>query len=187
MIKFRASYTIISCWAKGDWERAIKMYFKLETFESEAMRQGKAYHKQWEEEVKKTGCLPKIFGGKKLNNPKTEEKMVVSVNDWLDVVGVLDLLDSPELHDYKTGKSSPNIDIQVGIYGVICKLKGIPIDVAYIHHFDQYSKKVEVHKVYLTDKKIEESMNYIITIAGEMHEYFTKNKLYEKFSNLDQL
>lgn len=183
MNKFRASYSILSTWAKGDWTNAIKMYFKMDAFENEAMRQGKIYHKQWENEVKETGCLPKIFGGKKLNNPKTEEKIVISVNEWLDLVGVIDLLDSPEIHDYKTGKTSPNIDIQVGIYGVLATYKKIFVDVAYIHHYDQYSKKVEVHKVYLTDKKLEESMNFIITIASEMYEYFNKNNLFEKFNH----
>ena len=79
--KFRASFTILNIWKSGDWERAIKAYFKLEQFVTLAMAEGREWHKKWAEESKQTKKLPAIFGGKELVNPIIEEKKVVSIYD----------------------------------------------------------------------------------------------------------
>jgi len=185
MNKFRASYTILSTWAKGDWERAIKYYFKLEEFSTRQTEEGRILHEKWENEIKKTGCLPKVFGGSKLNDPKPEKKIVVQIYDWLELVGVIDCLDVPEIHEFKSGKSKDSEgysnDIQTGIYGVLATLDKRFVNVSKIHHYDQYSKKSDMSIVYITDEYLKKAFNYIETISSEMHSYFIKNDLYKKF------
>ena len=162
MNKFRASYSVLTTWAHGDWERAVKQYFKLESFTTEAMADGKRYHETWREETDKTGRLPAVFGGKKLTRPMTEIKKVVAIEPWLDLVGVIDCYDDPVIYEYKTGKTESDIyagSPQVGLYGLIATLSGMMADRAEIHHYDQHNKKTDMSLVWLTDDKIRESYN----------------------------
>lgn len=183
-MKFRASYSILSVWAGGDWERAIKMYFKLEKFTTPAMAEGKRYHEQWEQHIKATKTLPAVFGGAKLQQPQTEVKKVVELEPWLDLVGVIDCLDQPIIYDWKTGKQSSEHyagTMQPGVYGVLSAFAGNYTDRAIIWHYDQYSQKTDVSHVWLTDKRLLQAQNWIVTHASDMHHYLTENKLYERF------
>lgn len=185
-IKFRASYSVISTWASGNWDMAVGMYFKLKKFQTEAMAAGAEIHKEWEAEIKKTKALPKVFGGKALNNPKPEFKTVVELEPWLDLVGVIDVLDEPTVYEFKTGKTSSEIhanSIQTGVYGVLATYAGIYVDKTEIYHFDQYKNKTDMSVVYLTDKYLNDAHNWIISFASEMHSYFTENNLYDKFGS----
>lgn len=182
--KFRASYSVISTWAGGNWDLAVGMYFKLKKFTTPQMAAGKDLHKEWEKEVKKNKALPEIFGGKKLNNPKAEFKTVVQLEPWLDLVGVIDVLDEPTIYEFKSGKTSSEIhanSIQTGVYGVLATFADVVVDRAEIHHYDQYKKTTDMSIVYLTDKYLNEAHNWLVTFASEMHEYFTANDLYTKF------
>lgn len=183
-MKFRASYSILSVWAGGDWERAIKMYFKLEKFTTPAMAEGKRYHEQWEQHIKATKTLPAVFGGAKLQQPETEVKKVVELEPWLDLVGVIDCLDQPIIYDWKTGKQSSEHyagTMQPGVYGVLASFAGHYVDRAIIWHYDQYSQKKDVSQVWLTDARLAHAQNWIVTHASDMHHYLTENKLYERF------
>lgn len=181
---FRASYTILDLWQSNNWERAIKAYFKLEDFVTPAMADGREWHKKWEEHVKNTKTMPLEFGGKALINPSAEGKKVVHITDWLDLVGVIDCYDKPDIYEWKTGKQSSEVyanSKQAGTYGVLATLSGLYVEKAHIYHYDQYAKKYEMSTVWLTDKLLKDTLNWIETIAGEMHNYLTENKLYDKF------
>lgn len=187
--KFRASFSVLDAWAKKDYEQAVRLYFKLDCFENEAMRQGKEFHNYWEKETKETGCLPEIFGGMKLKNPKTELKMVVSVNDWLDFVGVIDCYDNPTIYEYKTGISSSSSyarSKQIGLYGILGTLMGLYVEKAEILHYNQYSKLSDVSIVWLTDKVLRDAYDWLETHASEMHNYLLENDLYNKLSKKDE-
>ena len=106
MNKFRASYSILNTWASGDWEKAIKMYFRLETYTSPAMEEGKIFHKKWADYIRQYKKTPIELGEITLNNPIPEIKKVVSVHDWLDLVGIIDCYDKPIIYEWKTGKTS---------------------------------------------------------------------------------
>lgn len=187
--KFRASFSVLSQWADGNWERAVKSYFKLEQFTTPAMAMGKEWHEKWAQHTNATGCLPVEFGGAKLKKPITELKTVVSLDDWLDLVFIIDCLDEPDIHEYKTGKQSSEAYAntkQLGVYAVGATLKGYLVKRGIIHHYDQYTKKTDTSIVWLTDKLIDDAHNWIFTIAGEMHDYFIKNELYKRFAKIEQ-
>lgn len=184
-MKFRASYTTLTAWASGDWERAIKIYFKLEKFTTPAMAEGKQYHEEWENHIKTTGALPAVFGGGPLIAPTAESKLVVELEPWLDLVGVIDCYDKPIVYDWKTGKQSSEHyagTMQPGIYGVLSAFSGKYVDRAIIWHYDQYTKKSDMSQVWLTDKCLDHAHNWIVTQSSEMHNYLTENKLYERFA-----
>lgn len=182
--KFRASFSILNAWASGNWEDAVNMYFKLEQFTTRAMAEGKDFHDGWEKEIIKTKCLPKVFGGKKLKNPIPEIKKCVQVNDWMELVGVLDCLDEPVIYEFKSGVSTSQQYAngkQVGVYAVLATLSGYYVNKAEIHHFNQHNNQTDVSFVWITDKTIQDAYDWIETHASEMHNYLTENGLYDQF------
>lgn len=187
MNKFRASYTVLNKWKNGDWEGAIKTYFKMDQFTSRAMAEGKDYHEEWEAYIKKNKRLPEVFGSKKLKNPIAEGKKVVQLEDWLDLVYIPDCIDSPTLYEFKTGKTSSMqyaSDWQIAIYAVGATISGHYIKLAEIYHYDQHIDKMDMSPVWITDKLLNDTHEKIITIASEMHTYFEENGLYNRFNHL---
>jgi len=180
-MRFRASWTVLSAWERGDYERAVAMYFKIADFMTKAMEQGREWHKKWQEEVNATGCMPKVFGGSKLVKPQTELKIEKQLDDWLELVGVIDLLDNGVIFDWKTGftESDRYADsAQPKVY----KLLYPKAERAEIHHYNQYTGKSDMSIVYLGSRAIDEAVNWVVTLGGEMHDYLQKNKLYERFA-----
>lgn len=185
--KFRASYTVLNKWVNGDWEGAIKTYFKMDQFTSRAMAEGKDLHKEWEAHINKTKTLPTVFGGGALKNPIAEGKKVIQLHDWLELVYIPDCIESPTLHEFKSGKQSSlhySNDWQIAIYAVGATLSGHYIKLAKIHHYDQHTKQSDMSVVWITDKLLNNTYEKIITVASEMHNYFEENGLYGKFNHL---
>lgn len=180
--KFRASYSTLNNWAMGQIDRAIEGYFKLADYSTPQMEMGKKFHKEWELEVKKTNCMPQVFGGRQLQNFKTERKIVKQITDWMELVGVVDLdIDSKLLIDFKTGKtpsSSYTNSFQHKLYQIL-----IPTAERFeYHHYDQYKKKSDMSMIHLTDQTLDEGLNYLLTYGAEMHSYLIENGLYERYS-----
>ena len=186
MSKFRASYTILNTWASGDYERTVNYYFRLVDFKTPAMVAGNQWHDKWAAEIMATRKMPQVFGGKELTNPIVEQYKKVSIKDWLELSGKIDCLDGKTVYDWKTGKTSSEShasDKQVGIYGVLCTMSGVFVDRGEIHHYDQYKKLSDMSIIWITDKLLKESMEWIETLSSEIHNYFMQNDLYTKFGS----
>lgn len=185
--QYKVSYTILNAWSQGRYEDAIKYFFKLDVVQTPQMLEGFRYHKAWEDEIRKTGCLPAIFGGKKLNKPLPEQYIKVPINDWLTLSGKIDCYDNPTIIEFKTGRQSSE-DIarshQVGVYGVLSTLNNQFADRAEIYCFNQYLKvdPVSMSIVHITDQVLSNSLNWIETIASEMRNYIEQNNLFAKYS-----
>lgn len=182
---FRASFSILSTWESGDWERAIKMYFKLDTFCTPAMAAGKDLHKEWENETAHTKCLPKVLGGAKLKNPILEHKIVYKMADWLNLVGVIDCNDGDTIYEYKSGVQSSESYAsgkQHGVYALLARSAGYDPKLIKIYHYNQYTKKKDISLIWVTDKLVEEAREWVETLAGQMHDYYLTNKIYERFN-----
>ncbi len=187
--KFRASASILAAWSRGDIDAAVSMYLKLDTLETPAMKEGKEWHKRWENEINKTGCMPKIFGGRKLNKPYyTELKIVVQLAPWLELVGVLDLVELEVLRDWKSGvtvASAHTNSKQHKVYQVLVKmamqqhpeLKLSKPEVFEYHTFNQHNKKPGMARIFLTEKSLKAGVDYIVSEASEMKSYMEDNKL----------
>lgn len=187
MNKFRASFSLLTKWESGDFEGFVKGYFKLEKpITTREMSEGKEYHQQWQKEIEDTKCMPKLLGGKKLNNPICEIKKVVQLEDWLEYVFIADMVDGEDIHEFKTGvsKSSDHINSkQLGCYAVGLTMDKQVVKRGFLHHYDQYSKKYDMSMIWITDEVIKEAHNWILTLSAEAHDYLLSNGLYERFGN----
>lgn len=180
----RASYSILNRWAEGDWQTATEMYFRLREIDSEPMKFGKQKHEEWEQEVIKNSRFPQVFGGRPVNQFKTELKIEKKLTDWLLLVGVVDLWLPDELTivDWKTGVVTSEQyanGFQPPVYQIL-----LPQAKRFeIHHFDQYNNHCDMSIGYLTDKTLSSAIDWVLTYGSEMHSYFTENDLYNRFGN----
>ncbi len=180
---FRASFSVLNLWASGNWEDAIKAYFKLDRFITRAMAEGKEHHEAWEQHILATKTLPEVFGYRVLLDPKPEIKLEVKLYDWLEAVCVIDCLDAPTVYEFKTGISNSQHyanQMQAPLYGFLATMSGIYIDRAEIHHYDQHAKEADMSIMWITDAVLKQAQEWLETYASEMHAYLIENDLYNQ-------
>lgn len=162
----------------------VKQYFKLEKFLTPQMAEGRDWHEKWAKHIMETKTLPVEFGAGILKDPIAEQKTVVQLDDWLELVGVIDCYDNPIIYEWKTGKQSSESyagSMQGGIYAMLGTLSGKYVEKVEIHHFDQYLKKSDMSIVWVTPELMENAHNWITTLSAEIHTYFNENGLYDRF------
>lgn len=177
--KFRASYSVLSTWETGDIKRAIDQYLKIDTYTTPQMEMGKKFHGEWENEVKRYKCLPKVFGGQPLLHPRSEEKIVIQVADWLDFVFVADCVDQYTLHEFKSGANDANYwsnTWQTPIYAYGLLANGHRVNKAYIHSYNPYNQKVTKALVWMTPAVMQDALDKLWTLSSEMWDYIQQNK-----------
>lgn len=184
--RIKVSYSILNAWAQGKHEDAIRYFFKLETVTSPAMLAGRDWHKKWEDEIGRTKKLPELFGGKPLVNPSPEQYIRVDVNEWLTLSGKIDCYDKPTIYEFKTGRQTSEDIVrskQVGVYGVLATLNKQYVERAEIYCYNQHlqTDALSMSIVHITDKVLQDSLNWVETLASEMKEYIEKNDLYSKY------
>lgn len=188
--RLRTSFTVMNLWARGNWREAIKQYFKLDYFETPAMKEGKEYHKKWSEYIKKNKEFPEDLGGNKLIKPQTELKLEVDLEDWLQLVGVIDCVDNKIIYEFKTGITESDDSgyiNQVGVYSVLAKKNNIDVEKCKIIHFNQYTKKIDTSVYWISKALYNNAKNWIETLSADMHDYFVKNNLYKEFANRERV
>lgn len=177
----RLSYSILSAWARGDTERALQMYFREETPTTPAMELGKKMHDKWEKEINKTGKMPEVFGGKKLESHATElrTKRERMLNDWLQLVGVLDLLEGSIGRDWKCGKTSAS-DYSNGFQHKVYQILYPAMKKFEYHAYNPYTKEATMAIVHLSDKSLEDGLNWVMTYATDFRNHLEINNLMPK-------
>jgi len=183
---FRASYSILKLWDTGQKSEAIKSYFKLSRFVTKEMEDGINYHKQWEDEIKRTKCLPKIFGSRQLIDPQVEMKLEMPITDWCEFVFKPDLVDGFRLTDFKTGTKEIGYyvdDYQLPVYALFLAKKGINVDRGVIRKYNQYEKTVETGFTWFTPAKLAEAKKWLIKNITEMSDHFEAEGLFDKYPN----
>jgi hypothetical protein len=186
MNKLRASYTYLSLWSNNQWEQAIKAYFKLDRYISREMAEGSDYHDQWQKHVEATKRLPDVFGGTPLTSPRCEEKMVIPVYDWLDLVIKPDLIDAPIIHEFKTGVAESDEyarSRQGALYAIGLTFLKVPVKYIDIHQYNQYSKKATFSRVVVTKKMLTEGLEWVEKVGREMFDYFVEQDLWGTYGN----
>ena len=187
---FRASHTVLSLWTSGRWQEAINYYLKYSQYDTQAMIDGRELHKKWEADVKATGCLPPEFGGSRLAWPSTEQKIVIHLTEWLDLVGIIDCyeelvqeLRGGRIHEYKSGVISSTTYArghQVGIYATLLLMTGRHPKQAYLWHYNQHLKTTDLSIVWIDEQMIKDAMEWVEGAAWEMHSYMIQNDLYRR-------
>lgn len=180
MKKYRFSYSILKAWESKDWWTAVAMYYHIPQEKTVFMEEGLKWHKQWENEVKETGCLPAVFGAKKLNEPKTELKIEHEITERITLVGVLDLINGDEFTDYKSGRSGASSYLsshQLHTYLLLASLSGYNIKRGFIRSYNQYEDKAECAMLWFTNKVKEEAIKWVVDNAIEMIGYIEEHNI----------
>lgn len=168
---FRCSFSVLDPWSRGDYDEAVRRFYKTDQTVTPQMEMGRLKHEEWRTETTKTGCFPKDFGGARLKNPQCELKMECLLDGWIQFVGIIDLLENQTITDYKTGVASSLTYVrtmQLPCYQVLAKENGIATNQAVIRHFNQYTTKVTSSYKYLTPETEEAGREWITTFASEM-------------------
>lgn len=163
----RVSYSMLAAWERKDYESAIGMYLGKSRPPSEAMVAGTTFHEDWENEVKRTGKLPSIFGTRDLNNPETEVKIVKKLTDWLTLSGVIDLRDVPDVYEYKSGRSSASFYARSHQHTTY-QLLDPRLTMAHYLVYNQYTNTVTYERVHLDIDSFKDGANWVLTLASEM-------------------
>ena len=176
--KIRLSYTALNLWSHGAWEEAIKSILHLDSYVSPQMVEGQEFHQRWEDEIQKTRCLPKVFGGGPLRDPIPEKKLVWE-NGRIELVGVIDCLESPVVHEFKTGLRSSESYAgtrQPGFYAFLAMMNGYKVGMAQVHHFNQYTRRSDTSLIWVTRGLMEETISWINQTGMDIVKYFDENR-----------
>lgn len=180
--KIRLSYTFMEMWRRGKIKEAIDMYYHRNQIEpTPQMIAGKQLHEELEASVKNTKAWPTRFSSIKLNNPISEVIKVVDYNDEFLLKGVIDIVDSPTIYEFKTGLATSDKyarEYQVPIYFLLCELAEIECEKAIIVHHNQYTGINDVSLVWNGKRQIERARNYIDSIGSDIYNYFESQSLW---------
>lgn len=170
-MNIKLSYSLISWWLAGDYEGVFKALNGDWGETSEAAQYGIDKHKEWEQEVRNTGCLPKVFGGEPLERWGTELTRELELTDWLKLKGRVDLCHfvDGEMHlvDFKTGRT-PLATYANGIQHKIYKVLFPEAQVFDYMQFNQHTQEVDFQRVHLSPKMYEEAVDLIITVGCDI-------------------
>lgn len=174
----RVSYSILSAWARGDYDRALSMYFREETPTTPAMELGKKMHDKWEKEIEKTKSMPAVFGGRPLEKHTTENrtKRELMLNDWLQLVGVLDLMEGTTGRDWKCGRTTAT-SYANGYQHKVYQILYPKLNRFEYYAYNPYDKSATMAIVHLTDKSLEDGVEWVITYASDFRAYLENNNL----------
>lgn len=182
--KFRASFSILGLWANGDRDRAIAAYFKLDKFDSPQLLEGRKWHEYARKYAEKNARLPEEFGGYLVPSNQAELKLTAQVEDWLEMVGILDYLVEDTIVELKTGANDPkkmNGVGQVEFYALLCLANGIEVNKGVMIHYNQYTKETYSDSFWFTKKSLREAKEKIKDAAWDMHSYLVENGLYDEY------
>lgn len=180
MKTIKLSYSILNAWSSGSQENAIGMYLGKSIPDTPALELGRLKHKEWEIYTRSTNRIAEELGGDELTEPilETKYQRYLDFNDnyQLLIRGVLDVETDNIGIDYKCGKTSPSAYLdskQAEVYKVLRPNIEQFIYICY----NPYTKEVKRGLKYLTDKSLEDGLNYIYTYAGEIINYLESQKL----------
>ena len=107
------------------------------------------------------------------------------LTDLIQVVGVIDCLDTPTIHEFKSGVKSASEyseTQQGGVYGVLCELCGYEgVDRVRYSHFNQYDKTHDTAFTWLTEKRKQSAREWLTEHSNSMYDYLVKNGYYDKY------
>ena len=165
MKKLRISYTLLSLWHSKRFEDVVNYYIKAPTMVTDQMLEGSGWDQVIQDEVAKTNCLPKEFGGIKLIDPLCQLKLEVDLDDRNELVTVPDCVDSPTWYEFKTGSTSVEQyahTMQISMYSLVASLLDLPLERINIIHYNQYINEAEWYMVYNNKDLKNKAADYIL-------------------------
>ena len=180
IMKLRLSYSLLSTWQRGEIDRAVQMYFRIQAPSTPQLDDGRAIHKEISQHILTFKKLPEYMPQIPLNDPKPDYEVVVPYNDLFDLKGVYDCLDDDTVHEFKTGVMSSvdyaNMD-QIPFYFLIDEMTENQLQQAYLIHYNQYLKKNDFVKIWKSQRLINKAKNLVDSVGPEIYAHFQKEGL----------
>ncbi len=160
-------------WLKGDTEQAIMALKGHYIQPTDKMQFGIDFHKELEDETRKTKKFPVFFTNTTIKGEVIpERKLRIKLLDWLVFSGIVDAT-APEdliIADYKTGSGSAGASASLnhGLQHKVYSLLNKSAKWFEYHHFNQYTKEKTMVRVHLTDAMREEALDIIISVASDI-------------------
>lgn len=163
---------------QGKHEKSIECYLRLtDKNPSPALEAGRRIHGEVAAYINEHKSFPEYLPSIPLRNPVTEESHIISFSDFFDFKGIFDVRDEDMLYELKTGVQDSlewASTYQLPLYFVICQVKHIPIERAYLIHFNQYTRTHDFCIVHNTHTARKRAINLIESIGPEIYDYFQK-------------
>lgn len=179
-MKLRLSYSLLQTWQRGDVDRAVQMYFRMDSPTTRQLEEGKEMHKEISSHIELHRRLPDYMPQIPLSNPLPEKEVIVSYNELFDLKAIFDCLDGDTLHEYKSGVSTSsdyaNQD-QIPFYFLVDGMTSQSLKKAYLIHHNQYTKKNDFVLVWKSDRLLERARNLIDSMGPEIYAHFKKEGL----------
>lgn len=184
MKKLRLSYSLMETWERGDVKGTIDCYFHVDKKTTKQMEDGKRIHKDIGEYILRYNNLPDYMNfNYTFTIPEVEKEVIVPYNEMLDIKGVFDCLNLPDLFEFKTGVSNSlewTRTRQIPLYFLIAELNGIREDTlekAFLIRYNQYENKSDFSVVHNSKRLRDEARNFCDTVGPEIHSFFEKEGL----------
>lgn len=181
--KLRLSHTLLNLWIRGETDKAIDYYFKLNKFEpTPKMIEGLAIDKAIQEEIIKNKRLPDFLGGEKLVDPRPQLKLEIEHSKYFDFVGVIDCYDNGTgtIYEFKTGVlNSFNYlnQAQTKLYAYLCQKSNLLAKEIVIIRYSQKENNYDWSNSFVNEETINEAKNFIDSIAPEIYLFFIEQGL----------
>lgn len=180
MQTIKLSYSILSQWESGQYERAVNMYQGSELPINPAMELGKAKHDQWALYTLQHKKIHNEIGGDVLHNPVVEQKYekIIPLGEKYQILlrGAIDLTDEHIIYEYKCGLNMPTYYVetkQLDYYKLLYPKATLGIYLCFNPYSNTFTKGVK----YLSDTNAEKALEHILTYGGEMIDYLAGNQL----------
>lgn len=176
----RVSYTLLRLWHDQRLDEVLSYYTKRETITTDQMIIGQGWDYLVNEQVKKDSCLPKEFGGLKLNIPIVQKKLEAILED-IELVGVPDIIDTGDpmiIYEIKTGVTASNAYIsskQIEMYALLAELVELPITQFRVIRYNPYNEKYDWAMRWNTKDVAMKAREYILEKAPEIKVFLESN------------
>ena len=181
MKTLKLSYSIISNWKQGRYEEAVGQYLGKPLPATDAMELGKLYDQKWNEHIEAHGTLPDELGGGNLDHPKVQHKYQVMIpfTDEYQILlrGVLDIEEPHRITDNKCGRTEAISYVdqtQLDYYSIFKP----DISEGLYRCYNPYMNTLTVGVKYFSQETRDNTIEEIVTFAGEILDYLLANKLF---------
>lgn len=181
MKTLKLSYSIISNWKQGRYEEAVGQYLGKPLPATDAMELGKLYDQRWNEHIEAHGTLPDELGGEPLVDPRVQRKYQVMIpfTDKYQILlrGVLDIEEPHRITDNKCGRTEAISYVdqtQLDYYSIFKP----DISEGLYRCYNPYMNTLTVGVKYFSQETRDNTIEEIVTFAGEILDYLLANKLF---------
>lgn len=185
--KLKLSFTLLDLWVKDQFDRAVDFYLGKELKFPKSVKEKMEMGKQWEEyierTVKETGKLPPELGFLSVGKHQFQYRFDVALNDFVDLVGYVDLLDfdNSVIYDFKHGSTDIvkySDSLQLPFYFLGLNLVGLgSISKGLLMAYDQYQKQNKTLLFWATKGLISDTKLLLTRVGFEIYTFFKSKDL----------